>query len=333
MPVLNDDMLLENSGNIEIINPVGKRNITHIIHDIDGTHSVIRDWPPVMSFIIHWSMSCGLDDSFDSEKNTAALVDEIGKNECRETDRFCIESAGMSALTQMEFGVRRAIDSGFFPNDIKKQINPDDLALNKIIINEIWDGLENDNKDRENPVLTKFLENRTPRLFILYEKILNLYCRDANLENAKLNPGKWRVSGSIEFVNYLKSIGCLNYFVTGAVVYKDGGILEEVQTLGFPIGKGLLIEEIHGSSWNNKLPKEKVFKKLIADLAVDPEKILVIGDGRSEIQAGVELGCIAMSRLSLNAVRQRELHSELKTNYILPDFTSLTLRSLIRKGN
>ena len=40
--VLYDDSnVLDRQGNIEIINRLGKRKITHVIHDIDGTHSLI----------------------------------------------------------------------------------------------------------------------------------------------------------------------------------------------------------------------------------------------------------------------------------------------------
>lgn len=48
--IYTDDSKI-NEGDIEIIIPFGKREITHIIHDIDGTHSLIRDWQPIISVL------------------------------------------------------------------------------------------------------------------------------------------------------------------------------------------------------------------------------------------------------------------------------------------
>lgn len=45
--------------------------------------------------------------------------------------------------------------------------------------------------------------------------------------------------------------------------------------------------------------------------------MLVIGDGRSEIVAGVKLGAVTVSVLPESAKRQRELHKELGTNMII----------------
>ena len=36
---------------IEVANIFAKRQITHVFHDIDGTHSLIRDWVPVMALV------------------------------------------------------------------------------------------------------------------------------------------------------------------------------------------------------------------------------------------------------------------------------------------
>ncbi len=327
---IDDTQLLTFSKEIEIINQIGRREITHVIHDIDGTHSIIRNWPPVMSFILHWAMTYGLPDGFDSDENIDDLVEMVGVEKFPETDRFCIETAGMSALTQMEFAVRRAFEMGNTASSINEGITEKDQKINSAIIADIWKGLENFDYGPEKIKILEFISDRTPKLFIFYEKILNRYCRDSNMVQARKNPAPWRVPGSLDFITYLKDIGCLNYFVTGSVVYENGGILEEVTTLEFPIGDGELIEEIHGSSWNRKIPKEKVFKELLERLEIEPEKVLVIGDGRSEIQAGVDMGCVVMSRLPGSAVRQRELHTELGTNYIVEDFTSNELKKLIK---
>ncbi len=179
--------------------------------------------------------------------------------------------------------------------------------------------------------LLDFINERTPRLFVLYEKILNGACRDRNTQDAWKNAAKWRVPGSMEFMKHLYDLGCVNYFVTGAVIYENGGMYEEVQAIGFEIGSGKIIEALKGSSWDKKLPKDEVIQSLLRELSVAPENVLVIGDGRSEIKAGVDLGCVTMSRLPAEAKRQRELHVGFGTNLILKDFTSPDLYAMIYK--
>ena len=54
-----DDTRLESGGSFEIVRRAGRREISHVIHDIDGTHSLIRDWPPVMSRVLYEVVSGG----------------------------------------------------------------------------------------------------------------------------------------------------------------------------------------------------------------------------------------------------------------------------------
>ncbi|NLX04490.1 MAG: HAD family hydrolase [Phycisphaerae bacterium] len=319
------------SPEIEVIHPVGKRPITHVIHDIDGTHSLIRDWPPVMSLSIHWAMTCGLRDDFDSDENLKKLIDRVGAEPLPETDRFCVESAGLSALTQMEYGIRRAIELGNVPDDAGFALTEEQARHNSVIIKRIWNGEERFADVVEPPALLDFINERTPRLFVLYEKILNGACRDRNTRDAWQNPAKWRVPGSMEFIGRLHELGCVNYFVTGAVIYEDGGMYEEVRAIGFEVGPGKMFEGLRGSSWDRKLPKHEVIESLLAELSIDPAEVLIIGDGRSEIKAGVDLGCVTMSRLPVEAKRQRELHVDLGANVIVKDFASPALGGMIYK--
>mgnify|MGYP006974342129 CR=1 FL=1 len=89
--------------------------------------------------------------------------------------------------------------------------------------------------------MKEMLKEKTPRLFKLYEAVLNGYCRDKNLEAAKKNAESFQVDGSMKFMNFLKENGVKNYFVTGAVVEKGMGMHEEVETLGYKIGEGELV--------------------------------------------------------------------------------------------
>jgi hypothetical protein len=331
MAILDDSFLAGDPGNIEVINPVGRRTISHVIHDIDGTHSLIRDWPPVMSLTIHWAMTCGLEDDFDSEENKQRLIARVGKDKLEETDRFCVESAGLSAITQMEFGIRRAVELGNIPKSAGLKLAKKTAQNNSRIIKRIWNGEERFGDVKEPPELSAFISERAPRLFRLYEAILNGACRDKNTADAKKHPEKWRVPGSMDFMKYLYEIGCKNYFVTGAVIYKEGGMFEEVQAVGFDVGPGKLVESLEGSSWDRKLPKDEVMRELFQRLGVSPSNALVIGDGRSEIKAGVDMGCVTMSRLPKGASRQRELHIGFGTNYIVPDYIDPRIKRLIRK--
>jgi hypothetical protein len=316
MALIDDSKILDQKTSIETINPVGKREITHAIHDIDGTHSLIREWPPVMSLSIHWAMTSGLNENFDSSENVEQLTGRVGSESLPETDQFCVESAGLSAITQMEYGIRRAVELGSIPINSGIRLTEDQKKVNSQIIRRIWNGEERFDDVEEPQMLRDFINDRTPRLFKLYEKILNGACRDRNTKAACKDPGKWRVPGSMEFVQHLRQTGCINYFVTGAVIYEDGGMYEEVKSLGFEVGPGKMAEAIKGSSWDHKMPKDEVMQTLINELCIDP--------------AGVDMGAVTISRLPKEAKRQRELQVGFGTNYILQDYTDPLIKEWIK---
>ena len=290
-----------------------EHRIKYAFHDIDGTHSLIRNWPPVMSAVLNDVIERGLSDDFDSEDNARRLIESCGTRALEETDRFCVESAGMSALTQMEWAIRRAVENGRIAVDCDKTDNSQ-------IVRRIWQGEERFDDIPETPAMREMLFTYTPRLFKLYEKVLNGFCRDKNLALAKQEPERFRVKGSMEFINMLYLAGVKNYFVTGAVVQKGMGMFEEVECLGYPIGEGRLIEDIIGSTWDKKLPKDEIMLELAEALGARGDEILVTGDGRSEISAGVNMGALTLSRLNPDAARQRQLHRQLGTHMIVSDF-------------
>lgn len=306
---------VHNTNSEIIINPFENMEIKYAFHDIDGTHSLIREWPPVMSICLYDVIVNGLTEDFDSKENERRLIEECGTKALPETDRFCIESAGLSALTQMEWAIRRAVEEGTV------KINCD-MKVNSEIIKMIWSGKEIFDEFAEPEEMNKMLTEKTPRLFKLYEAVLNGYCRDKNLEKAKKNPESFQVSGSVRFMKFLKDNGVKNYFVTGAVVEKGMGMYEEVEGLGYKIGKGELVEAIFGSTWTEKMPKEMVMKRLLKDLEIEGENVLVVGDGRAEILAGAEMGALVISRLPETAEYQRKLHKELGSNIIVEDYVN-----------
>ena len=180
--------------------------IKYAFHDIDGTHSLIRDWPPVMSICLYDVIKNGLPDDFDSSENQKRLISLAGTMKLSETDQFCIESAGLSALTQMEWAIRRAVEE----NTIKVNC---DMQTNTQIIDSINNGIEYYDDLPETREMTAMLKEQTPRLFKLYEAVLNGFCRDKNLQKAKENPEKFRIKGSMKFLEFLKDNGVKNYFV------------------------------------------------------------------------------------------------------------------------
>ena len=159
---------------------------------------------------------------------------------------------------------------------------------------------------------------------------MNRYCRDKNLEKAKINPESFQVPGSVGFMKFLKDNGVKNYFVTGAVVEKGMGMYEEVEGLGYKIGEGELVEAVFGSTWTEKMPKETVMKKLLKDLDTEGKNVLVAGDGRAEILAGAKMGALVISRLPETAEYQRKLHKQLGSNIIVKDYTDEKLFEIFR---
>ncbi len=314
---------VHNTNSEIIINPFDDMEIKYAFHDIDGTHSLIRDWPPVMSICLYDVIANGLPEDFDSKENERRLIEECGTKVLPETDRFCIESAGLSAHTQMEWAIRRAVEEGTV------KINCD-MKLNSEIIKMIWAGKETFEEFAETDQMNKMLAEKTPRLFKLYEAVLNRYCRDKNLEKAKINPESFQVPGSVGFMKFLKDNGVKNYFVTGAVVEKGMGMYEEVEGLGYKIGEGELVEAVFGSTWTEKMPKETVMKKLLKDLDTEGKNVLVAGDGRAEILAGAKMGALVISRLPETAEYQRKLHKQLGSNIIVKDYTDEKLFEIFR---
>lgn len=313
----------EKSKNIKVVNPVKNREIICAFHDIDGTHSLIRNWPPVMSRVLYDTAVNGVPENLESEESINRLVSLCDTEKLEETDRFCVESAGLSALTQMEWAIRRnqELTNGKYNSEINSEI-----------IKRIWTGEEKFESFNEPEEYLAYLKEKTPKLFWVYEQVLNRFCRDKNLKEAKEDPEKFLIKGSMEFMNYLHSKGVKNYFVTGAVVDKTiqppMGMYEEVLGLGFQIGEGKTVEDILGSTWDEKIPKDEVMQRLVKELGIKGENVLVIGDGRSEISAGVALGAVTVSILPENAARQRKLHTEFGTNMIISDYTSEDLKEI-----
>ncbi len=301
---------------IEVATPFGPRRITHAFHDIDGTHSLIREWVPVMALVTGFVSEYGLPEASDPA-GMAEIMARRDPAEFPEGHRFAIESAGLSALTQMEWALRRAAQHG------RLELPGETPAVNDAIVERIWRGEEEFDDCPEPAAVRALLVREGTRLFRAYEILLLAMGRDRNLAEARRNPARWRVPGSLEFLTYLKQCGVRNYFVTGAVIEYDrdgvahGTMAEEIEALGLGAQAGGVIEKLVGSTWHEKLPKDKLMFNLCRAERVDPAHVLIVGDGRSEIAAAVGMKALAMSRLDDAAARAREIHRELGTNLIV----------------
>jgi hypothetical protein len=61
-----------------VVGEFEKREILYAFHDIDGTHSLIRDWPPVMSIVLHYVSEGGVPEGYDSDENLKKIIDLTG---------------------------------------------------------------------------------------------------------------------------------------------------------------------------------------------------------------------------------------------------------------
>lgn len=305
-------------GVVELVTPFEPREILCAFHDIDGTHSLIRDWVPPMALILGWVVEHGLPPSDRAEafERIFSARDRISEA----ARSFAVESAGLSGLTQMEWALRSALEAGTISG----------ISFDRRINREILAGIEHGRElfdEYEEPAgVRQLVREYAPELFRIYEKLLLAMSRDRNLAAARRDPERWRVPGSMRFLRELRQAGIRNYFVTGAVVERDragnpsGTMFEEISALGYEIGPGRLLEDLVGSSWQEKLPKRQIMLNLCRNLGVSPEHLLIVGDGRSEIAAGAEMGAVTISRLPATASRTREIHTALKTNFIVEKY-------------
>lgn len=305
-------------GIVELVTPFEPREILCAFHDIDGTHSLIREWLPPMALILGWVVEHGLPprDRAEAFERIFSARDRISE----EARSFAVESAGLSGLTQMEWALRSALEAGKIPGISF------DRRINREILAGIEHGKELFDEYGEGPEVRRLVREYSPELFRIYEKLLLVMSRDRNLAAARRDPEAWRVPGSMRFLNELRRAGIRNYFVTGAVVERDragnpsGTMFEEIAALGYEIGPGRLLEDLEGSSWQEKLPKRQIMLNLCRKLGISPEHLLIVGDGRSEIAAGAEMGAVTISRLPATASRAREIHTALKTNFIVEKY-------------
>ncbi len=168
---------------IEVVKKFEKRQITHVFHDIDGTHSLIRDWVPVMALVNGAVARYGM---FPGNAHEVAKAIALHQDEdFAEARRFAIESAGLSALTQMEWALRMA-----------RRLDNSSDELNEKIIAAIWRGEERFGDIGESSSAQEIMRQQASELFRAYEILLLEMCRNRNLAAARIDPEAWKVPSS-----------------------------------------------------------------------------------------------------------------------------------------
>ena len=91
---------------VEVVTPFAPRGICAAFHDVDGTHSLIRKWVPVLALVAGATARYGFRPGAPEE--IAGFMRTKEREDFSEARRFAVESAGLSLLTQMEWAVRNA---------------------------------------------------------------------------------------------------------------------------------------------------------------------------------------------------------------------------------
>ena len=119
----------------------------------------------------------------------------------------------------------------------------------------------------------------------LMEKIRN---RIESLENNTVPPETYLIKGSVEFVKRLKDCGISVYLASGT---DHGDVCHEAHALRVDS----LFSEIHGAPENKAAcSKEAVIKMLMEEKKISGENLLLVGDGKVEIQLGVQAGAFTL---------------------------------------
>ena len=102
------------------------------------------------------------------------------------------------------------------------------------------------------------------------------------------NSADYLISGSIEFLSWLKNAGCTLFAASGtdnADVRHEAGVL----------GVSGYFTRIEGAKpMSESCSKEAALRELIGESGNKPENILVVGDGPVEIKLGREFGTLTL---------------------------------------
>lgn len=130
----------------------------------------------------------------------------------------------------------------------------------------------------------------------------------ADLKNGKVNPDKYLMAGSVEFLAALKERGIKIYVASGT---DHPDVVNEATALGVI----QYFDEIKGAPLHEEnCSKEAVIKRLLGESGLKGDEIAVCGDGKVEIMLGKQYGARAFGLASdekalcgVNEVKRKRL--------------------------
>jgi phosphoglycolate phosphatase-like HAD superfamily hydrolase len=154
-------------------------------------------------------------------------------------------------------------------------------------------------------------------LQLLNEKVAE---RTDRFQREELNTDDLTIKGVLPFLKKLKQASVELYLASGT---DEANVIEEANTLDYA---SWFDGGIHGARPGSESAKRKVLRYLLDERGVQPEEIVVIGDGPSEIREGRKVGalCIGIAsdevhRYGIN-LGKRERLIRAGAHLIIPDF-------------
>lgn len=145
------------------------------------------------------------------------------------------------------------------------------------------------------------------------------------VDNNPVLAEKYIIGGAVNFLKTLKHNGIMLFAASGT---DEQDVINESKTLGL-FG---YFESVNGAlPHSESCSKEAVITKLIKELCIPPESILICGDGKVEIQLGIQNNCITLGIASdeeklvgFNKQKEQRL-KKAGADAITGDFTELGL--------
>jgi phosphoglycolate phosphatase-like HAD superfamily hydrolase len=144
----------------------------------------------------------------------------------------------------------------------------------------------------------------------------------ADLESGRLPPGRFRVTGALEFVAALHARSVTCYIASGT---DETAVREEVSLLGL----APLIADLRGSREDGSDAKRVLIDHLTAKHGLSMGELAVIGDGRAEMNYARAANGLAIGVASTEDewagidARKRSLLIAAGADVIIPDFSQL----------
>lgn len=147
--------------------------------------------------------------------------------------------------------------------------------------------------------------------------------RIAQLENGA-DPAQYLINGGVEYLQQLSRGGIEIYIASGT---DDADVKREASLLGI----ASMVKEVKGAPYHKKdCSKEAVIRELIQTRGLTGKELMVVGDGKVEIQLGAASGGITIGVASQELCQNGQYNMKklvklqaAGADYIVPDFVQL----------